>query len=122
MKMNMCRAALFACALAASPLLETSARAQADQYTADVRCLLVSMRLMVAAGDENVKTAAMFANLYYFGRLDGRVPPAELESRLRDEISRMTPETANEEALRCGDAVNDRVLAAADLGARLIGR
>jgi hypothetical protein len=95
--------------------------AESDENGADARCLVLSMQLMVNAGDDAAKTAAMLANLYYLGRLDGRAPGFTNEARLREEIARMTPETASYEAMRCGVLMSERTLAISDIGNRLVG-
>jgi len=102
---------------------QAPARAAADDdVAADARCLVISMQVLLAGADDTVRHAAMLANVYYLGKLDGRAPGTDLENRLRAEIARMTPEQAGEEALRCGDTVNERTLAVSDLGSRLIAR
>ena len=115
-------AALAIPAFLLSAMSQAPARAADDDVAADARCLIISMQVLLAGADETVRHAAMLANVYYLGKLDGRAPGTDLENRLRAEIARMTPEQAGEEALRCGDTVNERTLAVSDLGSRLIAR
>ena len=56
-----------------STIFQAPARAAAeDDISADARCLIISMQVLLAGADDAVRHAAMLANVYYLGRLDGR--------------------------------------------------
>lgn len=83
--------------LAGQLLLPLRTRAQYDETTADVRCVLVGLRasaLQQSSGSLEV--------MYYLGRLDGREPKLDLEALMTQETPRMTQAEYASEAVRCG--------------------
>ena len=89
--------------------------ALADDTESDVRCLLVSMSL-IQAQSSTLQTAGMMSVMYWLGRLDGRTPELNLETRLTAEIKAMTREEFGATALSCGTKLQARGKFMTDMG------
>lgn len=106
----------------AGALMSANANAADDndvQTENDLRCVMVGMR-MESSDNTTLRAASLIATMYYLGRLDGRTPKLDLESRIEDEIVHMQPEDYKAAALRCGKELQERGDAITELGNRLI--
>jgi hypothetical protein len=95
---------LGASAAAASPTKPPATVAATGEAatTTDLRCLMVSA--MLAQGDDPALKDIGTLSLYYFwGRLEGRVSPVDVASRLIDQAKTMTPDDLKTEARNCAD-------------------
>lgn len=88
-------------------LASAQVRAEDDTTIADVRCVVVGLRLSNDA-DARQRSAGLMTTLYYMGRLDGRVPALDLEAALLKEINTMTASDYVSEGMRCGAALSAR--------------
>ena len=95
-----------------------AARAADDVSAADIRCLAVAT-LLSSNADPNVKNAGLMAALYYLGKVDGRDPRLDLESRLKQEFLQLSAQQVQAEASRCGAELGVRGKAVSEIGARL---
>ena len=91
---------------------QTSASvAKVSATDADVRCVVVALALTsspAAQHDPSLKGIATTVALYYLGRLDGRTPDLDLESRILKEAKGLTAETMQAEGKACGERLTDR--------------
>jgi len=88
-------------------LSSVQAPAQDAETIADVRCVIVGMKL-VGIADPTQQSAGMMLSMYYIGRLDGRVPKLDIEELMIKEISTMTTSDYGSEAKRCGASLTDK--------------
>ena len=95
--------------------LGQTARADDKDTEADVRCLMISMS-MIQAQSPTLQTAGMMSVMYWMGRLDGRTPDLDLETRLLADIKAMTAEEFRATALRCGTELQARGKFMTDMG------
>jgi hypothetical protein len=96
------------CVLASAlTLLSLQARAQDAEIIADVRCVIVGIRLAGMA-DPSQESAGTMLSLYYIGRLDGRAPKLDVEDLMIREISRMTTQDFASESKRCGASLTEK--------------
>jgi len=104
-------AALMAGALSpamAAPAHKPAAGAQGDATTSDVRCLLT----MAAIGqDKNRQQAALIGVYFFAGRLSARAPGLDLQTAVKAQEAKMSPQELPAEAQRCGPMVQAYVLA-----------
>ena len=107
-------------------LLLSAAAVQAaspDSAAFDLRCMLVTERLR-EAGDESARAMATAAMTFFFGRVDARLGPAEIEAGLRTQEPWLR--TVGEAELRatlqaCGNFMTERGNAMQAIGARVEG-
>jgi hypothetical protein len=102
-------------------LLQSTAAADEASVRADVRCVIVSIRIMQLQ-DPNLQKAGTMSALYFFGRLDGASPSLDLEERIVKELTIMTPEDYKTESARCGGELQVRGQALQEIGGSLIKR
>lgn len=88
-------------------LTSMQASAQDAETIADIRCLIVGVKLAGMADPAQRLTGTM-ASLYYVGRLDGRVPTLDIEDLIIKEIAVMTTSDYGSEAKRCGASITDK--------------
>lgn len=81
--------------LAAPALVAAALAAQATAQNADqdVRCLMASNTFARVEKDAGKQRAAAESLVFYLGRLDGRVTPAQLKARLLAQGKQLTPAT-----------------------------
>lgn len=100
-------ALLLAAALAFGALPGASSSASAapaapDATTTDLRCLMVSA--MLAQGDDpDLKDIGTLSLYYFWGRLEGHVPAADVAQRLIAQAKTMTPDDLKAQARNCAD-------------------
>lgn len=90
-----------------------------DATEADVRCVVVAMR-MGSSDNPQMKTAGMIASMYFLGRVDSRNPDLDLETRIIDDLQKMTPEDLRAESQRCGNILTARGAALKTMGEDMI--
>lgn len=90
-------------------LICASARVSAaDPRTdADVRCMLVGMRMMTMSTAAQRANGAMLA-IYYFGRIDSQITDGSVERLLEEEAGKVTEAQLREDAVRCGRALEEK--------------
>jgi hypothetical protein len=81
-----------------------SVYASDQQAVADVRCVVVGMR-MLQLTEPQQQTAGMMLAVYHLGRLDSRAPDAEVEGLIEKEAEKMTAAEFRANAVRCGKAL-----------------
>jgi hypothetical protein len=94
--------ALGALPAAASPTRPRATVAVTGEATTtiDLRCLMVSA--MLAQGDDpDLKDIGTLSLYYFWGRLEGHVPVADVAQRLIDQAKTMTPEELKAQAQNC---------------------
>jgi hypothetical protein len=74
---------------------------------ADVRCIVVGMKIG-ASGNSTQKSVAMMTTLYYIGRIDGREPKLDIEDILVMVFVKMTAPQFASEATRCGTHLTEK--------------
>lgn len=82
----------------------TRVHAADAQVDADARCIVVAMHI-ASLGTAVQRTAGMMIAMYYFGRLDGRAPHANVERLIENEAKKMTMVELRANAARCGKAL-----------------
>jgi hypothetical protein len=102
-------------------LMVSTATAEEASVRADVRCVVVSLRIMELQ-DPTLQKAGYMSSLYFFGRLDGASPSLDLEEQIMKELTIMTPDDYKTEAVRCGGELTARGQAMQKIGANLIDR
>ena len=119
--MNAMRKRRLSMLVAALGLASMRVGAQEAVNIADIRCVVVGMKLAGVASSAD-QSRGFLLTLYYIGRLDGRVPKLDIENLLIAETSKMTSSDDAEEAKRCGAALVDKGEQIAKIGKDLIDR
>jgi hypothetical protein len=114
----MIRPIILSAAGLASWAVAASAHAADSAATPDLRCLVVAAT-MASNANPQLKNAGTMASFFYLGKLDGHMSDAELEAGLKLEMTRMTPQEVQTEAVRCGQALQVRGKTLVDIGTRL---
>ena len=107
----------------AALLLSTLAQAepQPDPLTFDLRCMIVAGSLRESP-DANLRAAAAGASLFFFGRVDARLPEAELEQRLTAEAAAVLAGDRGQMMRACGAFMQARGQAMMAIGQRMTAR
>ena len=102
-------------------LASMRAEAQEAVNIADIRCVVVGMKLsgMVNSPEQS---RGILLTWYYLGRLDGRVPQLDIESLLIKEGGKMTSADYAVEANRCGTSLEEMGQKITQIGKNLIER
>jgi len=77
------------------------------QSLADVRCVVVGMRMIEMAAPDQ-RAAGMMIATYYFGRLDSSLPDDGGERLIELEAVKMTLAEFRTNAARCGEAIQKK--------------
>lgn len=109
---------IMVCALLAIGLCE-KAHASDRQTVADVRCVVVGLR-MVQMTMPQQRAAGMMLAMYYLGRLDGRASHAEIEELIEREVGKMNQAEFRASAARCGKALARKGKEIQKIGAALV--
>jgi hypothetical protein len=118
--MNMLRALIVSALFCLAGSTAVAADAANDDATeADVRCVVVAMR-MGSSDNPQMKTAGMIASMYFLGRVDSRNPDLDLETRIIDDLDKMTPEDLRAASLRCSEILTARGAALKSMGEDMI--
>ena len=105
--------------LAAMPMVFGSAWASNQHKTiADVRCIVVAMK-MSAGGNSAQQGTATMITLYYLGRLNGRTPGLDVENLIVKEAAKMSAADLRSDAARCGRALAEKGRQIQRIGLRL---
>ena len=104
--------------LTAALLLALQGGAAPGTLTFDVRCM-IALGQLGASGDQQVRAAASTASQFYFGRIDARVPDAELEAVLVRETRDMTEAPSAQLLEACGAYMAGRGERLAEAGRRM---
>ncbi|HXQ17959.1 MAG TPA: hypothetical protein VN814_25350 [Caulobacteraceae bacterium] len=96
--------ALGALPAAASPTRPPATVAGSGEATTttDLRCLFVSGAL-AQSDDPDLKNIGTLSLFYFWGRLEGRLPAAEIAPRLIEEAKKMSPDDIKAEAQVCAN-------------------
>lgn len=89
-----------------------------QQAAADVKCVVVGLRMMKMAAPQQQGAGTMIA-LYYLGRLDSLVSDAEADGLIESEAEKMAAAEFRANAVRCGKAFSLRGKAIQKIGADL---
>jgi hypothetical protein len=87
---------------AAAPSSARAAPAAADATTTDLRCLFVSGAL-AQSDDPELKNIGTLSLFYFWGRLEGHLPPSEIAQRLIQQAKTMTPDDVKAQAQVCAN-------------------
>jgi hypothetical protein len=104
--------------LLATPLLIAAAAPIAPDTRNDVRCLL-AISALAENSDPSIKMAAMLGAQYYFGRVDGRVPPLDLEQVMLSEAAKLKDADIPLLLKACGERMEARGAALSGIGKRM---
>jgi hypothetical protein len=85
---------------------------------ADVRCLAVAA-FLAGNSDPKLQNAGVMAALYFLGKLDGHEPDMDLEARLKEVATQLSPKDLQSEAVRCGAELASRGKTMNEIGLRL---
>jgi len=80
-----------------------------------VRCLVIGFSLIQQPDAEKQKFGTIIS-MYYFGKVDGLAPRADLETLIVEESAKMVGDVAQEEAKRCGLDLTQRGTALTQIG------
>ncbi|HEX5206261.1 MAG TPA: hypothetical protein VFW10_00520 [Steroidobacteraceae bacterium] len=83
------------------------ARASDASIDADVRCIVVALHLL-ASQEPRQREIGIMAGLYFFGRLDGQSPNADIEHLIKSVAAQMTDAEFKSEAVRCGKSLQTK--------------
>lgn len=86
--------------------------------SADVRCVVVGMRMIEMATPQQ-RSAGMMLAVYYLGRLDGYAPRTDIDPLIETEEKRMTTAEFRVNATRCGKALTAKGQEIAKISAAL---
>jgi hypothetical protein len=87
--------------VAMSIAMSGAARATDRRVVADVKCVVVGLRMMQMTAQQQQGAGTMVA-LYYLGRLDSRVPDSEADGLIESEAEKMDAVDFRANAVRCG--------------------
>jgi hypothetical protein len=89
-----------------------------------VRCLIAFGSASAPGSDipENLKPSLLSGSMYFLGKLQGRDPDLDLESRIAREAQKMAPEDMRDELVRCGNELEDRGAEMNAIASRLSAR
>ena len=93
-------ALLLAVALTLGALPAAAAPKAADPTATDLRCLVVS-GVLAQSDDPELKDIGTLSLYYFWGRLEGRLPPGQIAPRLIDEAKQMTTGDVKAQAQTC---------------------
>jgi len=102
-------------------LFSLRAESQDAETIADVRCVVVGIKIGGAINSPQQSAGAMLA-LYYIGRLEGRVPKPDIEGLILSESSSMTTAEYTSEAKRCAAGLAGKAQQIAEIGKIMIER
>ena len=88
-------------AFVAAASLGGAANAAGDDTNADVRCIVVALALSQSQ-DDQVRSVAPAALMYFRGRIEGRSPNFDLEPAIIAAVQTMSPSSFAAESARCG--------------------
>jgi hypothetical protein len=95
-------ALILAAALALVALPAAAAPVAVDPTTTDLRCLFVSGAL-AQSDDPDLKNVGTLSLFYFWGRLENRLPAAQIAPRLIAEAKTMTPDDVKAQAQVCAN-------------------
>jgi hypothetical protein len=110
-------------AVVAGALVLSSAQGQAPdtETAADMRCVIVGMRL-AGMTDPTARSSGMMGALYYLGRVEGRTPKLDVETLMIEQISKMTSSDYSSETQRCGNGLTAKGKQISQIGKDMIER
>jgi hypothetical protein len=100
-------------------LASMSVGAQEAVNVADIRCVVVGMKL-TGATDSPDQSRGFLLTLYYLGRLDGRSPKLDIERLIIEEARRMSEADYGSEERRCGAALAEKGRQITEIGKHLV--
>ena len=90
----------------------------ADETDDDVKCLAVSLN-MSSSDNANDQSIGMLSTMFWMGKLDGRVPDADIEKRTLDAFGALKPDEVKTEQARCTETLTARGHTLTSLGQQL---
>jgi hypothetical protein len=109
---------LISAAIMLGVALGSGAAAQSDETMDDVRCLVVGLKLAQSPID-TIRSASVLMTIYYMGRLEGRDPKLDLQSRIADQVLQMSTLDVQSETRRCSAGLKAKGEAIAEMGKNL---
>lgn len=100
---------------------QAPATGSADALAFDVRCLILSSGLR-ENDDPNLRQAAEVMSNYFFGRVDGRAPDADLAALITAEMAAMADADPQAAIQACGRELEERGRRMVEAGARIEAR
>jgi hypothetical protein len=104
--------------LACLGLAATRVEAQDAATIADIRCVIIGVRLSEMANPTQ-QSKGLLLSLYYLGRLDGRSPKLDIEHLLLDEFRTMAGTDYASEGKRCGVGLTEKGQQLVEIGNHL---
>ena len=98
---SMSRAAIIAFFAVITVCHMRNSRASDESLSANVRCVVVALHLISSQVPQQ-REMGMMAAMYYFGRLDGQSPHANIEHLIANAAAQMTSADLKSDAVRCG--------------------
>ena len=95
------------------------AHASDRQTVADVRCVVVGLRMIQMTMPQQ-RAAGMMLAMYYLGSLDGRASHADIGKLIEREVGKMNPAEFRASAARCGKALARKGKEIQQIGAALV--
>jgi hypothetical protein len=88
--------------LIAAFMVVNFSRANADETTDDVRCIMIQTMVMNSQeGNPNAQRQTAGFMLYYIGRIQGRDPKADIEGLIRVEAPKMDANEVHASGTKC---------------------
>jgi hypothetical protein len=93
--------------------------AQEAVNIADIRCVVVGMKLAAATSSPD-QSRGFLLTLYYIGRLDGRLPKLDIEHLIIEETRKMADADYASEEKRCGAGLAEKGRQITEIGKHLV--
>lgn len=91
------------------------------EVVADVRCVVVGLRMVQMTAPQQ-QAAGMMLAAYYLGRLDSRAPDEGVEGLIKTKAEKMTAVEFRANAVRCGKTLTLKGQEIQRIGADLSGK
>jgi hypothetical protein len=86
--------------------------------TFDIRCMLAA-QIAHEQVESEMKAATLLSVMFFFGRVDARLAPGDLEQRLEEEAAALNGQPLGPLLQQCGKFMEGRGAALQAIGARL---
>lgn len=93
-----------------------------DPVTFDIRCFIAASQLQLRAADANVRANATAAGIFFLGRVDARLPAAEIEERVFREGMALQGADLRPLLQSCGAFMQERGRVMSEIGTRITAR
>ncbi len=103
----MSKSLLVCAALICASVHASAARADEADLKPTIHCMIVGFS-MLQMQDADQKRNGLVVAMYFFGKLDGLAPNADLQNLFATESAALAPESLKTEAARCGRELMQR--------------